>query len=85
MTIIENEPAGYGNAYFGEVPGFYSVGMEQLYPYTTIIDSTSVNTGTQLILPTGYDTQLFDMGAIDETLAFATYLQGGSIIDTNAS
>lgn len=47
---------------------------QSIYSYTTITDGTSTLAGTQLILPTGYDTQLFDVGAIDETLAVAATL-----------
>lgn len=79
MSVVENETRGWGTALFGSSISLYG-GMEDFPPYTVMTDGTieyydelgnltsTRSTPTHTILPTGYDTQLFDFGSIDEDL-----------------
>lgn len=67
-TAIENETGGWGNTLYG------TSGVK-LEPYTAPLDGSGTTSITQLLLPTGFDTQLFDVGSIDEDLAYTTMLQ----------
>lgn len=73
-TVVENNTAGWGTSLFGSSTSVFGTGMNPLYPYTAMTDGISTTSGTHLVLPTGFDTQLFDVGAIDETLAVAATL-----------
>jgi hypothetical protein len=55
--ISENEPLGYGVLPYGNLYGVAPLGLPGTTP-----DNES------LILPTGFDTQFFDTGGLDETL-----------------
>lgn len=67
--IRENEPNGYGNMPWGDDTSPYGEYTKDVYPYTATAPGTGA--GERLILPTGFDTQLFDVGSMDETLEFA--------------
>ena len=67
-NVIENEPGGWGIDLYGSAISLYGSGSEKLYPYTVMTDGVATSDGTHTILPTGYDTQLFDFGSIDEDL-----------------
>lgn len=61
-TIVENAPSGYGNMNWGGGPGG-PFGTSLDVPYVTI---TAATTG-HMVLPTGFDTQLFDVGPMNES------------------
>lgn len=68
VTAVENEQTGLGNSVYG------GTGVK-LEPYTASTDGSSTTSTTQFILPSGFDTQLFDVGAMDETLSATVTLQ----------
>ena len=76
VALSENTPSGWGTVPFGPMPS-YGLGIPPLYPYTVMTEGIPT-AGTQLVLPTGFDTQLFDVGAIDETLNTTLHLHGRS-------
>lgn len=67
-SAIENEQTGWGNSVYG------GSGVK-LEPYTASTSGASTTSTTHLLLPTGFDTQLFDVGTIDETLSTTVMLQ----------
>lgn len=67
-TTVENEVGGWGTDLFGTTISLYGSGSEKLPPYTAMTDGVNTTSGTHTILPTGYDTQIFDFGSIDEDL-----------------
>lgn len=75
VEVVENEPLGWGTALFGTTISVYGSQNEALPPYSAITDGVSTNSTTLLLLPTGFDTQMFDQGAIDEDLRVTTHLQ----------
>lgn len=67
-VAVENETGGWGNSLYN------TLGVK-LEPYTTTTNGSSSGSITQLLLPTGFDTQLFDVGSMDEDLSYTSMLQ----------
>lgn len=80
VTLTENETVGWGTVPFGSMLPSYGLGTQTLYPYTAMTEGI-LAAGTQLVLPTGFDTQFFDVGSIDETFSTTQHLIGRSFSD----
>lgn len=76
--IEENTPEGWGVDPFGDVTSPYSTGSDRLLFNTTLTDgvySGGNAASAHILLPTGFDTQLFDVGAVDESWQYLLNLQ----------
>lgn len=73
--VIENEHGGWGADPFGTSISLYGSGSEKFAPYTAMTDGVSTGSTTHLLLPTGFDTNYFDMGPMGEDIAITKHLQ----------
>lgn len=73
-SVAENETKGWGGAMFGSPVSLYG-GTEDFPPYTVMTDGVSTSSTTHVLVPTGFDTQFFDLGPMDEDLNITGYLQ----------
>lgn len=67
-TAVENEVGGWGTDLFGSPISLYGSGSEKFPPYTAMTDGASTSSATHTIIPTGFDTQYFDLGPMNEDL-----------------
>lgn len=77
-NIIENNIEGWGIDPFGDMMSMFGSGSEKFVLYTSMTDgvySGGTAASAHTLMPTGYDTQLFDVGAMDENLHVAVHLQ----------
>lgn len=73
-TTVENEFGGWGLDLFGSTASLYG-GGPKLQPYTVMTDGVSTSSITHTLVPTGFDTQFFDFGPMDEDLRGTRHLQ----------
>lgn len=78
-NIYENQTGGYGiDPYSLGVQGPYGTAAQKFEPTTAVSGGSPQGATTMLILPTGYDAQLYDLGGMDETLDVVRAMYGGT-------
>lgn len=76
-SLAENAAKGFGETFFGDaLLGSYGTYADSFDSRTAQTSGLPGGDSAHTILPTGYDTQLFDVGGLDETLQTVRHFYG---------
>jgi len=79
-TALENAARGFGDTEWGDAMlGSYGVYADSFDTRTAQTSGSPGADSAHTILPTGIDTQLFDVGGFDETLQTVQHLYGRNV------
>lgn len=79
-AISELEEGGFGiTPWSNGVYGPYGTITEEVRSRTALTSGLPLSSGTHILLPTGFDTQLWDFGGVDETLPSVADFYGRSV------